>query len=159
MNAYHLPGTILSIQWLMKQMRSLFSWNLQKLCLPILLSTAPQGLGYISYLISTSTFSHFLFSGSFLTIQVQGTLNFKNVYILSLNSSLATSLFFLHYIDVFPGKSCLYLLSWPESGHSLKMLLPRPSLNPMDTFQFLVYLAPQQGLIFSTSPSFLKPFP
>lgn len=158
MNAYHLPGTILSIQWLMKQTLPILMERTETMSASSI-SIAPQGLGSISYLISTSTFSHLLFSGSFLTIQVQGTLSFKNVYILSLSSSLATSLFFLHYIVIFPGKSCLYLLSGPESGHSLKMLFPRPSLNPMDTFQFLVYLAPQQGLIFSTSPSSLKLFP
>lgn len=41
-----------------------------------------QGPGSLSYPVFPSVFNHFLFYGFFLTIQVQGILDFKNVSIL-----------------------------------------------------------------------------
>lgn len=104
-----------------------------------------------------SIFNHFLFFGSFLTIQVQGILNFK-MYIssLSLNYSLARSLFFFPFCSHISWKE-LYINSADQTLVTpLKMLLPRPSLNPMATFQFLFYLTFQQGLILTLLPETLS---
>lgn len=76
LNAYHLLGTIL-----VQNRHNPYSMELPE-TIGKSISISPQEPGSISYPIFPSSLNHFFFHGSFLIVQVQGTLNFKNVYIL-----------------------------------------------------------------------------